>query len=111
MTSAQLVGRAAELSLLDDVLRRAVEGEPAHMVVSGPAGVGKTRLVREMKARAAAGDALVLAGDCMAVAGAEIPYAPIGAALRQMRPQTLVDALDALPAGISASWRTCSPTS
>lgn len=100
MTSAQLVGRAAELSLLDDVLRRAVEGEPAHMVVSGPAGVGKTRLVREMKARAAAGDALVLAGDCMAVAGAEIPYAPIGAALRQMRPQTLVDALDALPSGI-----------
>ena len=100
LTSARLVNRTAELTLLDDILRRTIEGEPAHMVVAGPAGVGKTRLVRELAVRAGAADTLVLSGDCIAVAGAEIPYAPIGAALRQMRRDALEEALAALGAGV-----------
>jgi hypothetical protein len=48
------VGRAAELAQLETMLRRAVAGGSAAVVVSGDAGVGKTRLVSELINRAGA---------------------------------------------------------
>jgi Bacterial transcriptional activator domain/AAA ATPase domain len=45
---ARLVSRSAELSALQDLWRAAVAGQPGLVLVRGPAGVGKTRLVTEL---------------------------------------------------------------
>src|SRR5262245_60533021 len=47
---ARLVGRDEELAVLKETFRRVQrEGRPALVTVVGPAGVGKTRLVRELE--------------------------------------------------------------
>ncbi|MBO0776808.1 MAG: ATP-binding protein, partial [Actinobacteria bacterium] len=60
----RLVGRDGELRRLLDLLDNAATGRPAHALVSGDAGVGKTRLVSELAARAAARGFTVLSGRC-----------------------------------------------
>jgi len=50
--SGPLVGRGKELERLDAALSRAAAGEPAVVLVAGEAGVGKSRLVAELAARA-----------------------------------------------------------
>jgi DNA-binding SARP family transcriptional activator/tetratricopeptide (TPR) repeat protein len=52
-----LVGRATELTALQDALSRARAGDPQCVVVAGEAGIGKTRLVSEFAAAAAIGAA------------------------------------------------------
>src|SRR6266540_7466883 len=54
VTSPVLVGRVAEAAQLWAAFERAVAGSPATVVVAGEAGVGKTRLVSELLARARA---------------------------------------------------------
>ena len=58
------VGREAALRLLRDRLRMAIAGAPQCVAVSGGPGVGKTRLVDELRRHAAAGECLVLQGYC-----------------------------------------------
>lgn len=59
-----LIGRADELALLQDLLRRA-DGRDGHAaLIAGDAGIGKSRLVAELVARAAAAGAQVLSGAC-----------------------------------------------
>ncbi len=65
--STSFVGRATELALLDDALARLDEGVARAVEVIGPAGIGKTRLLAELRSRADARGHLVLAG-----AGAEL---------------------------------------
>jgi class 3 adenylate cyclase len=48
---APLVGRAAELAVLDSALREAVGGRGSVVVLVGEAGLGKTRLVQECRKR------------------------------------------------------------
>src|SRR3954471_4252154 len=57
LTSRAFVGRAEELGALATGLERAAAGEPGGFLVGGEAGVGKTRLVSEFGARAAAAGA------------------------------------------------------
>jgi predicted ATPase len=45
-----LVGRDAELGELEDALLAARRGDGSVVLVSGEAGLGKTRLVRELEA-------------------------------------------------------------
>ena len=49
-----LVGRRWELSAVEGLLQRAVDGHGAVVGVVGPPGIGKSRLVREVAAMAAA---------------------------------------------------------
>jgi DNA-binding CsgD family transcriptional regulator len=75
---SSLVGRAAELERLAAMVDTARRGEGAIVLLSGEAGVGKTRLAGELARRST--DALVLRGSASLTGGA--PYGPIVAALR-----------------------------
>lgn len=75
---ASLLGRDAELAQLGAALQRARGGAGGVLLVSGDAGVGKTRLLAELTAREA--DALVLGGAAGQTGGA--PYGPVVSALR-----------------------------
>jgi hypothetical protein len=75
------VGRTEELAALRSVLGDARRATGRVAMVVGHAGSGKTRLVEEALAGAAA-DFRVLRGACTPVTGAGVPYAPIVAALR-----------------------------
>ena len=81
-SAGRLVGRDGELTRLLGLLDDARAGRPAHALVSGDAGVGKTRLVSELAARAAERGFLVLSGRC-AELGDSIPYLPLADALRE----------------------------
>ena len=82
VTSSTFVGRVAELALLEGALERAAAGRPAVVFVAGESGIGKTRLLAELEARASAREARVLRGHCLELGGVQIPYAPLVAALR-----------------------------
>ena len=84
VTSPDFVGRGPELAALVDALERASGGEFAAVLVAGESGVGKSRLLNEFQEIAAARDARVLAGDCVALAEGELPYAPVRSALRAL---------------------------
>ena len=73
--SAPLVGRGRELALLRDALGR----PPAAVTVAGEAGVGKTRLVRELLGDS--GERRVLLGRCHRVRE-PFPLGPVIEALR-----------------------------
>jgi DNA-binding CsgD family transcriptional regulator len=97
----RLVGRDGELRRLLDLLDSAATGRPAHALVSGDAGVGKTRLVGELADRAAGRGFTVLSGRC-AELGDTIPYLPLADALRSATaadaaPPALLEALAARP--------------
>ena len=70
-----LVGRSAELGVLSDSWRDAVAGARRLVLVTGDAGIGKTRLAAEMARRAREDGAVVLYGrfdeDALA------PYQPV----------------------------------
>ncbi|HET9138855.1 ATP-binding protein, partial [Actinophytocola sp.] len=77
-----LVGRQVELAALRAALDRTLAGTPGLCLVTGEAGVGKTRLLTELATLARARGARVLTGGCLPLAEAELPFAPIVEALR-----------------------------
>ena len=80
-SGAPLVGRDRELAALHDALRRSADGEPRTALVTGEAGIGKTRLVEEFRATAAG---TVLAGGCVPVVGEALPFGPLAQAIRDV---------------------------
>jgi predicted ATPase len=48
VVSPVFIGRRAELASLAALTKQVQSGEPAFVLVGGEAGVGKTRLVREL---------------------------------------------------------------
>jgi DNA-binding CsgD family transcriptional regulator len=78
---APIVGRAGELDRLGRLLADAEAARPVVVLVSGDAGVGKTRLVTELAARAASRGFTVLSGRCAELADT-VPYLPLADALR-----------------------------
>ena len=69
-----LVGRERELEELQSLLNSAIEGKGTTVFVSGEAGAGKTRLIREFLNAAKNKGLVVLAGWCLSDAAA--PYFP-----------------------------------
>lgn len=71
----RVIGREAELAVLDGALVRAVRGDGGIVLVSGEPGIGKTRLVEELARRAGEGGARVTWGRCYDGTGAP-PFWP-----------------------------------
>lgn len=76
-----LVGRAVELSELELLLDGSAERTA---IVSGDAGVGKTRLLAELIDRAEQAGVLCLVGHCLDFGDANLPYLPFGEAFGRL---------------------------
>jgi DNA-binding CsgD family transcriptional regulator len=93
-----MVGRDGELRRLLSLLEDAEAGRSVVALVSGDAGVGKTRLIGEVTRLAAGRGFTVLSGQC-AELGDSVPYLPLADALRGAAQSTGVrDALSSRPA-------------
>jgi DNA-binding CsgD family transcriptional regulator len=79
-----LVGRGAELARLVSAVAGARAGSPGAVLLSGDAGVGKTRLLTELARRARDSGATVLVGHCVDLGAVGLPYLPFAEALRQL---------------------------
>jgi class 3 adenylate cyclase len=65
-TTAPLVGRARELSLLDSIWERAAAEHRPHLVtIVGPTGIGKSRMAAEIISRIEATGARAVKGRCL----------------------------------------------
>lgn len=73
--SRVFVGRQQELSQLEDALLAANRGEGRFVMLGGEAGIGKTRLARELERRAQKLHCEVLWGSC-SEADLALPYLP-----------------------------------
>ncbi|MFF4134527.1 AAA family ATPase [Streptomyces mirabilis] len=70
------IGRDDELARLTGVLDRARSGTPRAVVLSGDAGVGKTRVLTEAAAHATRTGMTVLTGHCVDLGDVGLPYLP-----------------------------------
>src|SRR5580700_6625006 len=92
-----LVGRAAEFERMRDLLTEAESQQSVVMLVSGDAGVGKTRLIGELSQDARRRGFTVLSGRCAELADT-VPYLPLADALRSTGSSgSLQDALETRP--------------
>ena len=66
------------------------------MLISGDAGIGKSRLITEAAAHARAQGFIVALGGCLQLGEVSVAYAPLVEALRDLRTQLGEDELDAL---------------
>jgi DNA-binding NarL/FixJ family response regulator len=78
------VGRLGELERLEEGMWQAAAGQGGTVLLAGDAGIGKTRLVTELGARARAAGAQTLVGRCIDLVGAEVPYLPVVEAFRPL---------------------------
>jgi DNA-binding CsgD family transcriptional regulator/tetratricopeptide (TPR) repeat protein len=83
VVSPVFAGREVELAALADAFGTAAAGTPATVLLGAEAGGGKSRLAAEFAARMRE-RALVLAGGCVELTAAALPYAPFAGALRQL---------------------------
>jgi DNA-binding CsgD family transcriptional regulator len=97
VSSPLFIGRQAELQTLTEVLDRAAEGAATTILIGGDAGIGKSRLVAEVSARAIDAGMLILEGGCVSLGdGGGLPFAPIVEALRRLPTILASDEADGL---------------
>ena len=89
LATEQLVGRHEELEVLDGATAALERGDFGAIEIVGEPGIGKTRLLAELAARAEARGFLVLSG-CASESERDVPFA------------VFVDALDEYVAGLEA---------
>jgi DNA-binding CsgD family transcriptional regulator len=99
-TSQVLVGRDAELTELASLLgvRPAPGQEPAAVLLSGDAGVGKTRLLTELRDLAFTEGWQVFAGHCLDFGDSALPYLPFSEVLGRLAAD-LPDVVDTVASG------------
>ncbi len=78
-----MVGREADLLVLHEHFAAVEAGEPRAVVLSGEAGIGKTRLIENFR-RNIKPSALVISGQCVDLGQVAVPYAPIIDLIRQL---------------------------
>lgn len=89
-TEAPLLGRKAEWRHLQETWHKAAGGHPHILILTGEAGIGKTRLAEEIEAWASRQGITTASARCYAALG-QLAYAPVTTWLRS----------DALHAGLS----------
>ncbi|WP_216853318.1 helix-turn-helix transcriptional regulator [Phytoactinopolyspora halotolerans] len=80
-----LVARKAEVDRLRAALERARSGTAGAVLISGDAGVGKSRLMAETAEMSRASGAVVLMGRCVDISAAGFPYLPFSEIVDQIR--------------------------
>jgi DNA-binding CsgD family transcriptional regulator len=102
MAALLLLEREGEIAALDAAARRVADGAACVLLVEGPAGIGKTRLLAELRARATAVGVRPLAARCGALERA-FPFGVV----RQLFEPALADpdARDRALAGPAAAAR------
>jgi class 3 adenylate cyclase/tetratricopeptide (TPR) repeat protein/type II secretory pathway predicted ATPase ExeA len=84
-TAAPFVGRSQELAQLLYALQQAMAGQPSLVLIAGESGIGKTRLLHELRAEALRGGVRVGYGRCYE--DLALPYLPFIEAWRALREQ------------------------
>jgi pimeloyl-ACP methyl ester carboxylesterase/predicted amidohydrolase len=87
----KMVGRDKELDQLKEFLHASINGKGNTVLVSGEAGIGKTRLVKELEAYAESLGVKVLEGRCLYES--PTPFLPFREALRSIFQVSKSDAL------------------
>lgn len=82
VSSRRFIGRRSELERLQAALTQSRAGEPRFLLITGEAGIGKTRLVEEAGQGARQSGDEVLIGGCISVSEGAAPLAPFVEALR-----------------------------
>lgn len=92
-TEAPLLGRKAEWHQLQEAWRKATSGQPYIIILSGEAGIGKTRLAEEMEAWVSRQGMATASARCYAATG-RLAYAPLTSWLRTDALQKNLSALE-----------------
>lgn len=80
LQAARFVERETEMSLLIDALNKAINGEQSTWLIAGESGVGKSRIIDELRTQAMVNGAIVMRGQAVSVGGR--PYEMWQSALR-----------------------------
>ena len=91
---AAFVGRARERERVWSILQAARDGRMAALLVSGDAGIGKTRLVGHVCADGADAGLLVMGGVCLPMGATTVPLMPLRTAFRRLPEGVSPPALD-----------------
>ena len=78
------VGRGAEIVRLADLVGLTPQRTPGHVLLSGDAGVGKSRLIAELGRRALDSGWRVLTGHCLDFGSSALAYLPFSEALGKL---------------------------
>ena len=103
----RLIGRGDELAEAQACWQRSAAGEGRVLLVTGEAGIGKTRLVRELITHVKVAGGRVLASACYAEGGP--PYARVAGLLHEVEAQ-IPQALDELPESVLADLLAAAPS-
>lgn len=93
LQASKFVGRAAEFEQLNGVLQAVLEGENAFYLIGGESGVGKSRLVEEIRTQALVKGITVLVGQGVAEGG--LPFQLWRQPARRLALSTRLSDLDA----------------
>src|SRR3954470_6385793 len=89
-SSTQLYGRSREMHALSAALRRAAAGGAELVVLSGPAGIGKTTLVRQIRTPLGQQQGYFISGKFDQLQR-DVPFSAIVAALQDLVRQVLTE--------------------
>lgn len=99
--SPHFVGRAEHLGRLNEVLDELSDGTAVNVLITGKAGIGKSRLLRELQVRAHHRGMRTLSGRCLDLSGS-LAFVPVVEALRGLlEDHTAVQLADAAGSGAS----------
>lgn len=93
LQAARFIGREHEMQALKNSLEKAFEGQGNFWLIGGESGVGKSRLVNEVRIQALVRGALTLVGQCVLEGG--LPYRLWRKPVRHLALATNPDDLDA----------------
>ncbi len=102
--ASQVVGRAAESALLDQLLHAAQSGQRQIAFISGVAGIGKTSLVEDFALRHAGGRVHIAQGRCIEQYGTGEAYLPLLEAMESLARQAGAAELAALLLRHAPTW-------